>query len=343
MKANGKRCQGNIVTQTGLESVKIKTNKIPSRVRNQGYQILIRFNNVGDVAIFERRLKTILIGSVPLVINRAKFVKVGSNGPPSSDFPPMNPGAPPKTKSSRPAFNLSFKDAVAGLTRNNHVKISIEEDRVIRAKLDCCWTGKAKNFHFLLNAWDIVANNGLDDCNIKYVGDSALKSLEENKCWLNQWFDDIKPWEEAGELSGRLTWMVIEGLPILGRNLAAVKAIAGRFGRLLEVGRLNFDFKIITPVKTLILTYNMRDVSQRIDVVLNNKSYPVRIFEEPFVLSSLLRDHKGNLDNDSVEDSMFEEEANWSFHGGSVWWCWFVIRRRESRNLGTRKDPCMQP
>nr|GEX02862.1 nucleotide-binding alpha-beta plait domain-containing protein [Tanacetum cinerariifolium] len=40
----------------------------------------------------------------------------------------------------------------------------------------------------------------------------------------------------------RLTWVVIEGIPILGRNLAAVKAIAGRFGHLLEVGRLILMF-----------------------------------------------------------------------------------------------------
>nr|GEY68241.1 cysteine-rich receptor-like protein kinase [Tanacetum cinerariifolium] len=49
------------------------------------------------------------------------------------------------------------------------------------------------------------------------------------------------------------------------RNLAAVKAIAGRFSSLLEVGRLNFDANILTPVKTLILTYNMRDDNNSMD------------------------------------------------------------------------------
>ncbi|GJX34589.1 nucleotide-binding alpha-beta plait domain-containing protein [Tanacetum coccineum] len=283
----------------------------------------VRFVNIRDVATFERRIKTILIGNVPLVINKDKFVKIGGNGIFDSDFPHMNAGSLPKTHSSRPTFNFSFKDVVVGRNKaaqDNRVKISIEEDGNIRSKLDCCWVGKAKNLQVLLNAWDIMTNNGLDDCKIKYVGglfflfewiskDSALKSLEENKCWLQHWFNDIKPWEETGELYGKLTWVVIEGPPILGRNLVAVKAIAGRFGSLLEVGRLNFVSNILTPVKSLIITHNMRDIGQPIDVILNKKSYLVRIFEEPFVSSCLLSEHKYKWENKSMKGLMFEEEV----------------------------------
>nr|GEX73090.1 RNA-directed DNA polymerase, eukaryota, reverse transcriptase zinc-binding domain protein [Tanacetum cinerariifolium] len=158
----------------------------------------------------------------------------------------MNPGVPPKSKPSKPAFNFSFKDTVAGSNRDNRVKISIEEDGFTRSKLDCCWTRKRKT--------NVGSINGSDD---------------------------IKPWEETGELHGRLTWMVIEGIPILGRNIATLKAIAGRFDGLLEVGRLNFDSKIITLVKALIPTYNMREVGQLIDVVLNIKSDPVGYLRNP--------------------------------------------------------------
>ncbi|PWA69137.1 hypothetical protein CTI12_AA284990 [Artemisia annua] len=182
-----------------------------------------------------------------------------------------------------------------------------------------CWTGKAKNVQVLHNAWDIMANNGLEDCIIRYVGgltflfewnskDDANRSMEENMCWIQQWFNDVKPWEEKGELHGRLTWLVIEGLPTLGRNMTAVKTIASRFGKLLEVGRLSLDSNILSPVKTLILTYSMKDIGQPIDVVLNNRTYPVRLFEDSSLNSKFLRDMGSKWHDRSSEDSLSEEE-----------------------------------
>ncbi|GKE05669.1 vacuolar protein sorting-associated protein 28 homolog 2, partial [Tanacetum coccineum] len=33
------------------------------------------------------------------------------------------------------------------------------------------------------------------------------------------------PWEEGGDDTGRLTWLNIEGLPALGRNVGAIKSV----------------------------------------------------------------------------------------------------------------------
>ncbi|GKG28293.1 hypothetical protein Tco_0406620 [Tanacetum coccineum] len=76
-----------------------------------------------------------------------------------------------------------------------------------------CWTGKAKNVQVLHNAWDIIANNGLEDCTIKYVGDVsflfewnskdiATRSMGENLVWMQQWFNEVKPWEDNGDSHG---------------------------------------------------------------------------------------------------------------------------------------------
>ncbi|GJX08121.1 nucleotide-binding alpha-beta plait domain-containing protein [Tanacetum coccineum] len=129
----------------------------------------VMFINIGEPASFERKLKTIVIGETPLVINKAKFFKLGNNGFTAYDFPEVS-----------------------------RVRIPIEED----------------NARSLLDRY----------CNIKYIGGSsflfewsskeiAFSSLEENKCWLQQWFTDVKPWEENGDLHGRFTWLVIKGLP----------------------------------------------------------------------------------------------------------------------------------
>ncbi|PWA87787.1 hypothetical protein CTI12_AA066030 [Artemisia annua] len=188
----------------------------------------VRFINIGDISSFENRLKGIMIGAEKLIVNRGKFMKVDGQGVPkskipTSDFPPINPGPRPKSKFT--PIGRSFREAVIGHKKNGlspTVKsISLEEDGYLRSKLESCWVGKAKNFHVLQNAWDVIKNNGLTECKVKYVGglsflfewdskETAIKSLEENKIWVQQWFDDLKMWEDNGESYGRLTWIHIE-------------------------------------------------------------------------------------------------------------------------------------
>ncbi|GKA20845.1 nucleotide-binding alpha-beta plait domain-containing protein [Tanacetum coccineum] len=222
----------------------------------------VRFINIGDVVLFERKLKTILIGEVPLVINLAKFYK--------------SEGAGPKT-----------------LLLVDRVKISINEDNAARSILDSCTIKYVGGLSFLLE-WNSK--------------DTTTKSMEENLCWMQQLFNDVKPWEENRGSHGRLMWLVIEGLPILGRNLAVVKTITNRFRKVLEVRRLNLDANVLGLVKILILTNSIKDIMQPIDVVLNNRSYPVRIFKDPSLNSKFLKDLNGKYRDRSDEESLFEEE-----------------------------------
>ncbi|GJY01443.1 hypothetical protein Tco_0359595 [Tanacetum coccineum] len=186
----------------------------------------------------------------------------------------------------------------------------------IRAKLECCWTGIAKNFQVLQNAGDIIENNGLVDCKVKYCGgltllfewgskDSARVCMEENMIWMTQWFENLKPWEENDSRTGRITWVYIEGLPILGRHLGAVKSIVKRFGRVLKTGRLDINSKIIVPVKALMLVSSMDDVKRSLSITLNGNIYNIRIYEEPYPVSNLL---SYGRDFDLEVDTMFEEE-----------------------------------
>ncbi|GKC33644.1 putative RNA-directed DNA polymerase, eukaryota, reverse transcriptase zinc-binding domain protein [Tanacetum coccineum] len=236
----------------------------------------VRFINIGDIESFERRLKGIIIGNSKLVINRAKYVK-----------------AKPRIKT-----------------------IPIEENAYLRTKLECCWIGEARNFHVLQNAWSIMENNDLVDCKIKYLGglsfifewgskEVAMKSLEENKVWLHQWFNNIKIWDNYCGSYSRLAWIIIDGLPPLGRNINSVKAITKEFGRTLEVDKLDFDSKILLHVKALVhLPANLNVVNESVMVLLNGIKYPVRILEEQFQASSLL----SPLSSDSEGEYVFEEE-----------------------------------
>ncbi|GJW38576.1 nucleotide-binding alpha-beta plait domain-containing protein, partial [Tanacetum coccineum] len=233
----------------------------------------VRFINTGDVEAFERRLKGIIIGNSNLVINRARFNKVGGADVRPSDFPPIKQSGHGQTKKKSNPPPWSFKEAFLGSRQIPTKMIKIEEDKGIRSRLECCWTGKAKNLHVAQNEWNIVENNGLVDCK---VSESPV---------------------------GRLVWLNVEGLPSLGRHIGVVKAIVKDFGRVLEVGRLNFEAKILPPVKTLMLVQCIKEISQSVTVSLNGNSFRVKVYED--------RSHVYNLISSSSDDddgSSFEEE-----------------------------------
>ncbi|GKA30985.1 nucleotide-binding alpha-beta plait domain-containing protein [Tanacetum coccineum] len=166
----------------------------------------VRFRNIVDLVAFEGRLKGIFIGGSRLIINRAKFFKDGDRSFPTSDFLPLNPFNRNKTRVNTTGHKKSFMEAVRNQSGQQQPKqqcIKVSEDGHLRARLECCWMGRAKNFQVLQNAWDIISNNGLVDCNVKYVGalsllfewnskEAAIQSLEFNFVWLQQWFDDLK-------------------------------------------------------------------------------------------------------------------------------------------------------
>ncbi|GJY65533.1 putative RNA-directed DNA polymerase [Tanacetum coccineum] len=181
----------------------------------------VRFINIWDIGSFERKLKGILIGDSNLMINAAIFFKDDMKAFSASDFPLIK---------QRPTTRFMKRNLIPG------------------SRLENCWVGKAKNFHVLQNAWDIIDNNRLSECKVKYIGglsflfewnskDSALKSLETNKIWMQQWFDDLKLWEDNGASYGWLSWLIIEGLPPLARNLGAVRSTLSSYGKILKVGR----------------------------------------------------------------------------------------------------------
>ncbi|GKD31669.1 nucleotide-binding alpha-beta plait domain-containing protein [Tanacetum coccineum] len=129
-----------------------------------------------------------------------------------------------------------------------------------------------------VNAWDIITKNGLEDCKIKYVGglsflfewpsfEAATKSLSANMLWLQQWFDVLKMWKDNDEAFGR------------------------DFGKLLEVGRLDFDVSIIHPVKALMLLPCMNDLLPLPDLHAHDTN-----------------SHNYHLDDDDVEGSLFKDK-----------------------------------
>ncbi|GJX83398.1 nucleotide-binding alpha-beta plait domain-containing protein [Tanacetum coccineum] len=213
----------------------------------------VRFKNIVDLVAFEGRLRGIFISGSRLIINRAKFFKDGDKSFPTSDFPPLNPVNRNKTRVNTTSHKKSFMEAV------------------------------------LQNAWDIISNNGLVNCNAKYVGGLSL---------LFEWNS-----KEAEIQSLEFNF----GLPMLARNLGAIKSVLHPFGKVLEVDRLDFNSKALSPVKSLVLTDRMDDLNQTLSVLLNGRIYLIRIFEEQFHTNILFPSSSLSSKFDD-SDSAFEEE-----------------------------------
>nr|GEY20298.1 retrovirus-related Pol polyprotein from transposon TNT 1-94 [Tanacetum cinerariifolium] len=138
--------------------------------------------------------------------------------------------------------------------------------------------GKAKNFQVLQNAWDIISNNGLDGC------------------------------KDNGDACDRITWITIEGILSVTRSIEAIKTIIKNFGKILEVRRIDFDSKVLSSIKSIVLTTRMNFVCQSLDVMVNGKVYPIRVFEEQFHILSFLRSPSSDSDKFDEGSSCFEEE-----------------------------------
>ncbi|GKE90297.1 nucleotide-binding alpha-beta plait domain-containing protein [Tanacetum coccineum] len=103
----------------------------------------VRFFNKGDLEGFERRLKGIIIGDSNLIINRARFNKLGGSDFKASDFPLIKHSGHGQIKRNWAHPSHSFKEAVLGSRKIPSKMITIDEDKSIRSKLECCWMGKA--------------------------------------------------------------------------------------------------------------------------------------------------------------------------------------------------------
>nr|GEY55772.1 nucleotide-binding alpha-beta plait domain-containing protein [Tanacetum cinerariifolium] len=239
----------------------------------------VRFINTWELEGFERRLKGIIIGDSNLIINRARFNKLGGSDFRASDFPSIKHSGSGQIRRNLAPLSHSFKEAVLGSRQIMSKLITINEDKSIR------YVG-GLSFLFEWKSKDV-----------------AVKNIEDNRVWFQHWFDDIKPWEGSELPVGRLVWLNVEGLPALGRHIGAVKDIVKDFGRVFEVGRLDFDAKILPPVKTLLFVQCMEEIFQSIIVSLNGNIFPVKVYED--------RSHVFNLlssASDADDESSFEEE-----------------------------------
>ncbi|GKD97331.1 RNA-directed DNA polymerase, eukaryota [Tanacetum coccineum] len=231
----------------------------------------VRFINIGEIVSFENRLKGITIGETKIVINRAKFIKVAGKGVPVDNIP-------------KKSFNFRNEDFPPFSEREPNKNL----------------TGTYK---------DVV---GSSKSHTKSTPTKCIEVEKDEKICArlnNCWIGRAENFEDANcESCGRLAWINLEGLPIIARNFKAITTIAKEFGNVLEVRRLDFDSPILQHVNILVLVPSIMEINQVINVKLNGKLHPVKVFEDRRHTLHLISSHLPYFFSQDIKSKCFPND-----------------------------------
>nr|GEZ91676.1 nucleotide-binding alpha-beta plait domain-containing protein [Tanacetum cinerariifolium] len=128
--------------------------------------------------------------------------------------------------------------------------------------------------------------------------------MQNNILYLNQWFDDIKPWDVSCLSTGRIVWINIEGVPVLARNHKSILSLAFYFGEVLEVGKFDFNSNFLETAKALVFSKDLKEVNFILKALLNGFTFDVKDFEDRFS-PSLLFKSQSHVPNSWDSSSIF--------------------------------------
>ncbi|GJZ96575.1 hypothetical protein Tco_0668909 [Tanacetum coccineum] len=118
--------------------------------------------------------------------------------------------------------------------------------------------------------------------------------------------------EEDASLKARLVWINFEGIPLVARNQKSIFTIASSFRDVLEVIKFDFNSEILQPGKALIYSQNLNEIKCVLKSSLNGRLVDVKVFEDRFSLSLLLKSHCEET-NKWVSDSQFSFDKDEPF------------------------------
>ncbi|GKB00934.1 RNA-directed DNA polymerase, eukaryota [Tanacetum coccineum] len=234
-----------------------------------------RFKNVSNTNALEKKLATIKIGYDNIVINVARYNKVGAGVTRAnkilnnSTFAPWNAG----TRQNR----RSYKEDVARETRNSknedlNFKPDIEISVEVGDLLNRCLIGTVKEIDTLSNIGHLLMAEGWYDFRIKCLGGLSIliecpsrkavdNILSNESCWIHTWVSSLAPWREDMDPTGRLTWLKVEDIPVHAWMPEVVR-------------------KVLKHLLVLVLTKSMEALDSLIPMTINKRKFVLKISEE---------------------------------------------------------------
>ncbi|GKV37223.1 hypothetical protein SLEP1_g45280 [Rubroshorea leprosula] len=192
------------------------------------------------------------------------------------------------------------------------------------AWLKGCYVGMVHSVGMVRNLQEKFYMKGYFPCRIRAMGgklvlldcedEDELKDLVEMASdWLNQWFENVRPWTPEAVAKERFVWLRCQGAPLNVWGPEFFEKMASSWGKFICLDdntskRMRFDiarFLISTPIKNTI------SVLRQIKV--NGIIYNMKFSEEEFTNSffSLKQDFLPAFQSDSEEHETWSTESEW--------------------------------
>ncbi|KAL4561065.1 hypothetical protein LXL04_033227 [Taraxacum kok-saghyz] len=227
----------------------------------------VKFAKISEQANIDsivKRLSEIEIRRKKLLANYAKHPRQGDR-----TFAEVAKGS--AAVESKPVINL---DCVPG------VKSWIDNSVLV---------GDVRNFDTLCNFPSLIAMEGYDVMEIKYVGGlqvavkfrsiRAAEVFKANKSIWLKWFVWVELFGKVHNSPGRIAWLKVVGVPVMAWDESNFAAIAGNFGRVLVDVASFWNCMDVAAGKVCILTKRLKKIKEEIDLSLSGTSFKVGVIE----------------------------------------------------------------
>nr|GEY09826.1 hydroxycinnamoyl-CoA quinate/shikimate transferase [Tanacetum cinerariifolium] len=184
---------------------------IPNRRTISGKRFgFVRFIKIVEVDRLINNLCTIWVGRFKLYANIARFQR-----------PPL------KKNNSIPTKNVQEKNLSQSMDKENKPAIMLDDMCLNQRDFFTALMGKVKESGSLSNLKLVLANEGFDNINLKYLGGywvmiEFMTNISKEKFManveVNSWLSLIQQASNAFHIDERVTWVDIEGVPLKAWN-----------------------------------------------------------------------------------------------------------------------------
>ncbi|PWA68268.1 hypothetical protein CTI12_AA310550 [Artemisia annua] len=275
---------------------------IPTKRAKNGKRFgFVRFINVLDVDRFVGNLCTVWIDRHKLFANVARFQRNTTSG----SFAKVKTTGGSRVNNIKSQTNVNVKDKCGGVD-NSYVRAVIGEkvngdvDKRLQPALvlddECLISrdfsksllGRVKEFASLTNLKMTLNNEGFADVKIQYMGEfwvmlefasNDSMTMFKTNVSIGSWFSDIKAAFMEFQLSKRIAWVEVEGIPFNLWSGNTFKRIANKWGELLDVD--DQEDTCFHSKRLCIHTKTDRSISEDFKIIHRGKTYWVRAKETP--------------------------------------------------------------
>jgi hypothetical protein len=135
--------------------------------------------------------------------------------------------------------------------------------------------------------------------------------MKDAKEWLEDWFQDIRPWSSKEIDSDRIVWLRIYGIPVHAWNDQFFAKVSKPWGIFMNTDEVTSKKLSLDVARLLIRTSCQFAVNEFLDVKINGEVFHLRIIEDSYGPMRILMPHtlsKATKENSEDEDEEEEEE-----------------------------------